>query len=198
MRRFAIAGLVGLILVVMLALAASTAEAQVKPTATPTLTPTATAVHAWQGYLLIEFNPAEPTLSRGVDVELEKRIREAFAQLAPERSSWPPYALQIGPCNIARTACIIEARFDRMPTLDSVADRLGSRLGTDRRTMSESIRLTPFAPGGTWQESQAECLKYLEENAKEWQPPMEMDPGTIEEPRTEEPPAAPVEGQVEG
>jgi hypothetical protein len=186
-----ISGALVLIMIVGVPLAgASTVEAQTNPTATPTPTPTntptatATVMHAWQGYLLIEFNPAEPTLSKGVDEELEKRIREAFSQLAPERSSWPPYALQVGPCNLAKTACIVEARFDRMPDLAMVADRLGSRTATDRKAMVEAIKLTLFALGGTWEESQAACLEYLTTNAKDWQPeePMEGEPGTREEP----------------
>jgi hypothetical protein len=207
MRRLLFACLLGLGLVVLLALAASTVEAQGddKATATPTLTPTETqaVIHAWQGYVLVEISAATSStveaFSRGVDADLELRIREAFSQLAPERSSWPPYALQIGPCNLARTACIVEARFDRMPDAATVADRLGARLGTDRKSVEDSISLTLFAAGGTWEESQAACLEYLTTNAKDWQPEDPMmggEPGTIEEPRATEPPAP--EGEVQG
>jgi hypothetical protein len=181
-------------------------QGQEKATATPTGTPTptqtatATIVHAWQGYVLVEFTSTSTVeaLSKGMgDVDLTARVREAFAQLAPERGSWPPYLLQIGPLRLDGQAVIVEGRFDRMPDAATVADRLGSRLGTDRKSIEESLTLTLFAPGGTWEESQAATLRYLEENAKDWQPPMDERGLPVEEPR-EEPIEAPAEGQVEG
>lgn len=166
---------------VALALLVAPATAQIddsRSTATPrptetlppsvTPSPTAVVVYSWHGYGMIEIvSPAE-TLTRGFDVELMPRIREALSFLAPTRGSWPPYLLQIGPCRLDGLACIIEARFDRMPTQETIADRLGSRLDMDRGSVSGSLRLTLFAPGGTWEESHRAVTAYLIEHTREW------------------------------
>lgn len=164
--------------------------------ATETATPTWGG--AWHGYILIQWSPDLPgaITERGsylgpphpyCDIDLGCIPTEAppvppeldgvLRLLGPEHSDWPPYVVSVR-YNLDNSAAIVEARFDVMPTQESVLNLISERAYNMPHAEMGAITVTIFGvEDGTtipsWEQSWEACLAYIAAHNAEWEPPIQ-------------------------